>query len=261
MPGLTLDSKLYDSRWLPQGFPLSASGKAAITFRHALFHSSGIIPEKGDSPQTKSAWPNVEGYEFTSYTFGRNAALPESAPLYFTPGAFRRNDGGYSSVAFNHLTFVFKNITGIASETFLRNGLTNPIGITSLNVKKVNGMWPTAHGVQMTARDYARFIYLLMHEGNWNGNQIFAADYLTPWQTTSRCWNIRGNKDGFYDVAGVPPFPVDMFHVPGSKLNFAFATPSLDMVALRLGNTDNSQAIGVEEEWLTKLFAAVLPGS
>ncbi len=261
VPGLTLDSKLYDPTWLPEGFPLSDPRKADITFRHTFFHSSGLIPERAEWPEAKTAWPANPNYVFETYTLGQDTLFPESAQLHFTPGAFRPNDSGYSSVGFNHLTFVFKRLTGMSAESYLKTSLIEPLGITSLKLRKTRGtkIWPTAHGVQMTARDYGRFIYLLMNRGNWNGTQIFASDYLDPWLTTSRCWNIRVNKDGFYDVAGVPPFPADMFHVPGSKLNFAFAVPSMDMIAIRLGNTDNSQAIGVEEAWLTRLFAAVLP--
>jgi CubicO group peptidase (beta-lactamase class C family) len=256
---LSLDSNVYTEELLPQGFPLSDPNKALITFRHIFFHVSGIRPEDGNLPWTKDVWGGWTDWNWQPYTFGFDAEYPDSKGLYFTPGTFRRNDAGYSSVAFNHLTWVFQNVTGIPAHQYLRQDLLDAIGVGNVRIKKKDRLWPTAHGLFLTARDYGRVLYLMLRNGSWDGVPVFAPDYLEPWVTSNKAWNIRANKEGYFDVAGVPPFPEDMYQVPGSRVNWGFVVPSLDLIAIRLGDTDNARWTEVQEQFLTKLFEAVLP--
>ncbi len=251
-----LDSRLYDPAWLPEGFPLSDPNKSKIIFRHIFFHITGIVPEATGFKEAKQVWGHGPAYDFVPYTLGKDPDFPSSKELYFPPGRFRKNDGGYSSVAFNHLTLVIQNITGIPAKDYLRREILDAIGAGRVDLRLVEGYWPTAHGVFTTARDYGRFAYLLLRGGNWAGQQIVPRSFLETFTSTDKSWNLRGNVNGFYDTINMK-FPSDMFAIEGSQMNWAFITPSKDLIGIRLGRGDNEQYIPFEEGFLERLFAAV----
>ena len=86
-PGLELGtgSKLYDRRWLPEGFSLTDAGKSAITFDQVFRHASGIIPE--DAHQIASGAVQTDAdWNFGPFTVGKDAQWPQSARLWYAPG-------------------------------------------------------------------------------------------------------------------------------------------------------------------------------
>ena len=108
-PRFSVESKVYDPRWLPEGFPLSDPRKSEITFEHIFKHTSGILSESTGDTNSADNW------NFQMYTVGRDQNYPESASLYSDPGT--KSD--YSSVAYNHLTLVFRNATGMFAKDYL----------------------------------------------------------------------------------------------------------------------------------------------
>ena len=247
-PGLSADSKVYDTRWLPEGFPLSDPRKKEITFEHIFKHTSGILPESvGDTREGKD-------WNFQMYTVGRDKNYPESASLYFDPGS--KYD--YSSVAYNHLTLIFRNVTGMLAKDYLWKKILGPIGFGEVSYPHHTGMgdyyWACSGlGPNMTTRDYARLAYLMMQKGRWEDKQIFPASWLEKF-TSSPYANIRSNVDGYFGSQ----YPADMFRTGGSGMNWAYVVPSLDIVAVRTSRNyeswDKHRPI-----FLEKLFASVLP--
>ncbi|MEZ4671179.1 MAG: serine hydrolase [Anaerolineae bacterium] len=99
----------------------------------------------------------------------------------------------------NNVAFLLSGIvnqtTGMSAVDFAAEKLFGPLGIT-------NYVWAVSpHGVafgasdlQLTTRDMAKFGYLFLNDGKWNGQQIIPADYAkaaispqteTGWQDTS----------------------------------------------------------------------------
>jgi len=242
------DSKVYDKRWLPEGFPLSDSRKDEITFEHIFRHTSGILPESvGDTRQG-------EDWDFQMYTIGRDENHPESAQLCFEPGS--KDD--YSSVSYNHLTLVFRNATGILAKDYLWKEMLKPIGFGEISYMRHTGMgdyhWACSGqtGPRMTTRDYTRLAYLMLREGRWKDRQIFPVSCLKKF-TSAPYANIRSNVDGYFGNQ----YPKDMFRTGGSGMNWAYVIPSLDLVAVRTSRCyeswDEHRPI-----FLEKLFACVL---
>jgi CubicO group peptidase (beta-lactamase class C family) len=256
--GIGLDTPFYDERWLPEGFPLTDPRKADITFDHVLQHVSGIIPEAqasvADGPMsTNSNW------NFVPFTVGKDADYPVSAPLYFDPGVASTYTKGrtYSSVAFNHFSLIFRHITGVEPSLYFRSALLNPIGVGRVAYRSTVGMgdykWATAGSAMSGARDFARLSYLLLHEGDWAGKEIFKASWIRNFTTVAGYPNIRSNVDCYWGSQ----YPKDMYRTVGSGLNWVLVVPSLDLIATLNGRTPNSLANTVGEAFLQKLFAAV----
>lgn len=251
-------ARLYDPRWLPQGFPLSDSLKADITFDHVFRHVSGIIPE-GAGPIASGAVRREAGWDFVPYTVGQDADHPQSARLYYTPGHPDGYAGGgtYSSVAYNHFSLIFRNVTGLEPSVYLRQGILDPIGVGRMSYKVTPGMgdyrWAASGNGLASARDFARLAYLLLHEGNWAGTRIFPGEWLRRFTTSTEYHNIRSNSDCRWGAR----YPADMYRTAGSGQNWALVVPSLDMMLTFNGRTPGRMAAEIEVGSLERLFAAV----
>ena len=259
-PGLNVGpaSKLYDQRWLPQGFPLTDSRKSAITLDQVFRHTSGLIPEvqhqiASGAVQTESNW------NFEPFTVGKDADWPESARLYYEPGRPSSYSKGstYSSVAFNHLSLIFRKVTGLETSVYLRRGLLDRIGVGRTAYKVTNGMgttkFATAGNALMSARDFMRVGYLMLHEGEWNGRRIFSASWLRKFTGSAAYPNIRSNQDCRWGSK----YPKDLYRTTGSGLNWVLVVPSLDLLLTFNGRTPASKKAEVDRVSLDRLFAAV----
>lgn len=256
-------SKLYHRDWLPGGFPLSDPLKAEITLEHVLQHTSGICPERtgtGEAvEQGRNDWTNYE-----NWILGHDPQWPQTGQIYFPPGqpeewvgneVWAEDAGGYSSVAFGHLGLILANVYEKPAREFLWNRLLEPIGFSGIEFHAPPSEeieWFSAGGLRMTPRDYARFAYFLLRDGQWNGQQIVDISWVKKFRESTAYINIRSNQDGFFGQ-----YPKEMFRIAGSGLNWAFIIPSLDLIAIRTGRASNGKWDEVEQKFLQKLFAAV----
>ena len=256
--GFGLTSRLYDPRWLPQGHPLSDPLKADITFDHVFRHVSGIVPE-AEAPIASGSVRREKGWDFVPFTLGKDADYPESARLYYPPGdpAGYAKGSTYSSVAFNHFSVIFRNVTRLEPGVYLRQGILDPIGVGRMAYKVTPGLgdyrWAAAGNGLASARDFARLTYLLLHEGSWAGTRIFPAEWLRQFTTSPAYHNIRSNVDCRWGAR----YPADMYRTAGSGQNWALVVPSLDMMLTFNGRTPGRLAAEIEVNTLEKLFAAV----
>lgn len=87
-----------------------------------------------------------------------------------------------------------------------------------------------------TVRDWGKFGLLYLHKGNWNGQQVFDADWVkyvtTPTPTSEGDYggHFWLNAGGFY-----PDAPKDMFSANGYQGQRVFIIPSKDLVIVRFG--------------------------
>jgi CubicO group peptidase (beta-lactamase class C family) len=134
--GFGLSSRLYDQRWLPQGFPRTDARKADSTFDPVFRHASGFVPE-AQAGIASGAVASQADWNFAPFTVGKDIDYPVSAPLYFTPGNPSTYTKGstYSSVAFNHFGLIFRNVTGLEASAYLRRRSSS---------LSASGRWPTS---------------------------------------------------------------------------------------------------------------------
>ncbi len=270
---LSLKSKVYDKRWLPEGFPLSNSRKDQIYFDQIFRHTSGLMPE--------SAGEERGGEKNTiAFIVGKHPEHSESANLYFNPGCpdeyFPKST--YSSVGFSHFTLIFKNLYGIPAYQVLEKKLFNPVGIKDVGYYPYlqqdysewlneNIRWVTHGGLFLTPRDYARFAYFLMHDGKWGNKQLTKKGWMEHFRTTAEYPNICGNVEGTWTSGKTkqvgnkgyfPEYPDDMFRIAGSGLNMAYIIPSLDLILIRTSQIyPNSIWDTREKEFLHSIFSAI----
>jgi len=86
------------------------------------------------------------------------------------------------------------------------------------------------------AREHARFCYLALHRGQWAGSQVVPREYYdAAWRGSkvhpeygALWWVYPYHRDG----------PKDLVQTLGFRGNNGYIVPSLDLVCVRLGDSD-----------------------
>lgn len=240
---LTLETKVCNAEWIPESLPLPDARKSEITVRHLLNMTSGTgsepVPEK----------------------------LPFETSLGHTPGspfAKLKGDPGtvfnYSNSGVSHLVLLFQHAQGADLFPFMKERLFDPIGMQSVEWKKIGGdgsIGPYSQGysgVHTNPREHARFCYLALHKGDWAGKRVVPESYYDfAWKPCSVKHDYGAQWWTFPTLANGP---ADLVITRGKDFNHGFVIPSLDLVFVRLG--DGTQfPKDFERDLVTKVLAAV----
>jgi len=130
-------------------------------------------------------------------------------PMAHDPGEL----WSYNSGGIELLGGIIEHTTGYSVPDFAEEFLFEPIGIDYFNWWRVpaNGQYGCGGGLNLRPRDMARFGYLYLNNGTWNGTQIVSSEWVnvsTPpqydtggWYTYGYTWwSIPGNT--FYAATG-----------------------------------------------------------
>jgi hypothetical protein len=262
---LSEQSKLYDQRWMSKGWPLSDPRKARITFEQVFQHVSGLMPER-DVENIAVERGRYTWTDYLAWVLGHDPRYPKSGRLFFDPGHPEQWQGSetwgshqvaYSSIGFAHLGIAFHHISSHDSDDILWRWLLEPLGFDGISYHAPPGggmhRWFTAGGLRMTARDYARFCWLLLNKGRWQNRQLVDREWIERTFRSSSYPNMRSNADGWLSRE----LPADTLRIFGSGGNFAFIIPSLDLIALRCGRIGNQLARQFEKKFIEQLLRAL----
>ena len=115
--------------------------------------------------------------------------------------------------------------------------LIDRIGMSSMLLETdLSGNYVGSSYAWATPRDWAKFGLLYLHNGNWNGDQIFDStwvDYVTTPTETS-----NGEYGGHFwlNAGGIyPNAPKEMYSANGFQGQRVFIIPSKDLVIVRMG--------------------------
>jgi CubicO group peptidase (beta-lactamase class C family) len=231
-----LDSLAY--AFLPEGHPLTDPRKKEITIRHLLTMTSGIPGESlgvvgmptatnhGPFEHALGRCPNRYGYWVDKLAAG--------------PGA--RWD--YCDPAIAHLALIFANVMGREISECMQERVFDPIGLQNVawDVQGGSGFvgpHTNAHtGLYLSARDLARFGYLALHHGVWEGQHLVPRWWMDLATCTSQDLNPSYGYTWWVNTRGTqwPGLPRDAFAAQGYRSNRCYVIPSLDLVVARVGS-------------------------
>lgn len=162
------------------------------------------------------------------------AGYAASRPLRHRPGE-RFN---YSSGTSNLLAASVKAVLGGERRTadWAAGALFGPVGMTSARLGfDPAGTWVASSYLHATARDWARFGYLYLRDGRWQGRQVLPEG----WADHGRRPRSIDPSDG--SVHGAHWWVVEdgrgTFWASGYTGQAVVVCPDLDLVLVRLGNT------------------------
>ncbi|MGW1425780.1 serine hydrolase domain-containing protein [Bradyrhizobium manausense] len=173
--GIAIDRKLIAGvdepvlKFFPDSAAVKQPGWDAITLRHLLTMSSGITWDEA------RAWTDPKNDEphlvFEADPIGYVLAKPVAAP----PDVLWAYNGGGTELLGN----ILEHVSGKPLETFARETLFQPLGITDVEWKAYkNGKIAAAAGLRLRPRDAAKIGQLVLNHGRWKGRQIVPADWI-----------------------------------------------------------------------------------
>jgi CubicO group peptidase (beta-lactamase class C family) len=238
----SVDEKLC--MYYPDDWDCSDSNdpRSRITIKHAMNISTGLRWSE-DWRSTATGANDAVSFDLLSTVLSREAVDE--------PGTKMRYSTGDPAL----LTGVIQSATGKTALAYAQEKLFGPIGTMGIRWNMdTSGHTTTYAGLQATAAEYAKFGYLYLNKGKWDGKQIVPEDWValttvpedpcTDWYRYLWHQNppVRlGTQDPACpslfcqptDFANLPP---DTFFAEGVNGQFVFIVPSADMVIVRLAN-------------------------
>ena len=243
---VNLDSFAYS--FLPESFKITDKQKEKITINHLLSMTSGIPGENqlvfGIPPRDNNGpFEHALGYQENRYGYKTDKLISE-------PGTF----WDYSDPAIAHLSILFKIIMRREMHEYMQDKVFSRIGIENASWD-VHGGGPfigphtSAHvGLHISARELARFGYLLMQNGKWGDDQIIPSIWVDKATKPSQTLNPEYGFTFWVNTHETrwPGLPKDMFSLEGYNSNRCYVIPSKELVVVRVGSGPN--------QWNEQLF-------
>jgi CubicO group peptidase (beta-lactamase class C family) len=258
-----LDTPAYAH--IPAGHPLTDPRKEAITLRHLMSMSSGI-PGESAGIRGVHAEPGVNPFEAA---LGHYPLLGPDGSAGLSTAKLAADPGtkwDYCDPGYAHLALAFVHITGQELADFMQKRLFAPIGIESLTWDALGyddgrlGRHTTPFtGIHISARELARFGYLMLRGGVWEGERIVPQWWLDKATRSSQTLNPFYGLTWWANTGselweGVPS---DTFAALGFNTNLCCVIPSLDLVIVRIGAGPTESTEFVAGPFLAAIVAAV----
>lgn len=151
----------------------------------------------------------------------------------------------YSSGTTNLLSRVLRNQFKTHQEylDFWYSALIDKIGMNSMIIETdMTGNFVGSSYGWATTRDWAKFGLLYLHKGNWNGEQLFDESWVKYVATPTNNSNRKYGAHFWLNAGGrYPDVPRDMYFCSGFQGQKVCIIPSLDLVVVRMGLTDDEK--------------------
>lgn len=160
------------------------------------------------------------------------------------PAKFKPNSHWYySSGTTNLLSGILRKQFKTHQEylDFWYSALLDKIGMNSALVETdMAGNFVGSSYGWATTRDWAKFGLLYLHQGNWNGEQIFDPSWAKYVATPTNTSNGRYGAQFWLNAGGYfPDVPKDMFYCSGFQGQMVAIFPSMDLVIVRMGLSED----------------------
>ena len=197
--------------------------KQRMNLEHLLTMSAGMDWHELDYPYTDAR--NTLGQMWRSRDAVQHVL---DQPMAREPGETWAYNSGTSIL----LGGILEQATGRDVLSFAREYLFDPIGIADVKwVKTTGDHYYTDGGLYLTPRDMARFGYLMLNEGQWEGKQILSPEWVA--QSTEAHFQT-GSGQGY----GYQWWVLDgeVFAAHGHYEQVIYVIPQTDMVVVFTGN-------------------------
>jgi CubicO group peptidase (beta-lactamase class C family) len=236
---IDLDSCAYS--FLSEKYKVTDKLKEKITIGHLLTMTSGIAGENDlvfGVPTEIDCGPFENALGYCDNRYGR-----KTDKLVSEPGKL----WNYSDPAMAHLSILFHSIMDREMHVYMQEKVFMEIGIENaswdvLGGGQFIGPHTSAHiGLHISARELARFGYLLMHQGLWNGKEVIPSWWVETATKSSQQLNPEYGYTFWVNTNGThwPGLPKDMFALEGYNSNRCYVVPSQDLVLVRVGAGPN----------------------
>jgi CubicO group peptidase (beta-lactamase class C family) len=215
---LRLDQPAAD--FLPEW---AADDRKGITVRHLVCMSSGVANDDAG----RRAAADVVGFSVKQ-------------PLAAPPGT----KWDYNNAACAALSVVVREAAGVEMSTYLKGKLLDPIGIRNYAFQETAGHTIPYSGLEITARDLARFGYLYLQNGKWGGRRLLPASFIREATASSQKLNTGYGYLWWVNTAEQwPELPKSAYAARGAYGNELLVLPEQSLMVVRLVGTKEQAGI------------------
>jgi CubicO group peptidase (beta-lactamase class C family) len=244
------------SQWLTEwnSAPHEAA-KQRISIENLLTMSSGLEWNEEDYYVDRSqndVYRMLESNDYLEYIMNKSSIYEPGTRWYYSSGDSMLLSG------------LLQRAVNMTAYEYARQHLLAPIGADGITwesdpVGHTVGGW----GILATVRDYAKFGYLYLNNGQWDGQQIISQQWIAR-STQAARQNI--NWYGYqwwlapvFSDLGSSPVPVNSFLAWGIFTQQIFVIPDLDLLIVRVGlDTSPGTDEWHEIEFLTLVINSIL---
>ena len=200
------------------------SWKQSITIRHLLTMTSGI-----EWTDQVNFYQMAGTSDWVQYILDR--------PMTHQPGTVWNYNTGCSHL----LSAILDNLTSLGMLNYAETKLFNPLNITNYSWHTdPDGIPIGGTLLHVTPRDMAKFGYLYLHRGNWNGTQVIPSDWVV--ESTQAFMGLefdQGHGSG-YGYQWWTYRWLNAYTARGSYEQYITVIPDLEMIMIATGNSDYS---------------------
>lgn len=216
------------SDYFPQVLEYEDTSWRQITLWHLLTHTSGI------RSTDNALWEEWRGSNnWIDYIL--------ALPIDSEPGsAF-----DYSTGNTHLLSAILEQATGMSMYNFGKKYLFDPVGMDSVQIETdPQGIADGGNGICLTTSDMARFGWLYLNSGSWEGQQIVPSEWVEQ-STGIQFKRSAGSADYGYQwwVRTFGYQNYDAFFAQGHAGQYIFVVPQLQLVVAF--NSDYTGATGI----------------
>ncbi len=192
----------------------------------------------------------VPGSDSTHMLFMSPSAsdVAMASPLEHAPGRFFAYSSGTSNLL-ARLVYERVGASAQAQMDFIAREISAPLGLEATTFElDASGVFVGSSFIYATARDWARFGYLLVNDGQINGQRLLERD----WVARATAANHSGNEprygyqlwlnDGGPNLHW-PALPATAYAMQGNRSQVVMLLPSLNAVVVRLGWSANEYPV------------------
>jgi CubicO group peptidase (beta-lactamase class C family) len=243
----------YFDEWQSPG---TEARKQRITLRHLLTMESGL--RFTDAQNASTVGTDIEALlasdDYVEYVL--------ALPSIHEPGTFWNYSSGDSIL----LSAIVQLTTGQNAFQFGMDHIFSRIGLSNITwshdrAGHTIGGW----GVGATVREFAKFGYLYLNGGAWDGEQIVPSEWV---QQSTRPVSADIPWYGFqwwltpyfanYAEYGIPS---DAFQATGLYIQRIFVIPSEDLVIVRVGTDTDPNTLWSDTQLVSLVLASINRGS
>jgi CubicO group peptidase (beta-lactamase class C family) len=197
--------------------------KQRLTLEHLLTMSDGMDWHELDYPYADAR--NTLGQMWVSRDAVQHVL---DRPMAREPGEAWAYNSGTSIL----LGGILEQATGRDVLAFAREYLFAPLGIEDVRWDRTTGNhYHTDGGLYLTPRDMARFGYLMLHGGTWDGKQIVSREWVTrSTQAHYQASTSKGYGYQWWTLDG------GIFAAHGHYEQLIYVAPETDMVVVFTGD-------------------------
>ena len=215
---------------------LKGTGYDGVSIKNALQMSSGVGWNEDYSDKNS----DIARFGKTLAFGGSMVEFAKTLKRDKAPGTYNL----YNSMDAQVLGLVLKNATGETPSDYLSKKIWSKIGAEhdAYWVLDDAGNELAAGGVNVTARDYAKFGLLYLHEGKWNGEQLVPADWVKASHTPDADYLKPGRNDhksetsfgmGYGYLWWIPGAVDGPYSAIGIYNQFVYVDPAHDLVIVK----------------------------